>query len=1033
MNVKKLFGVFIAMLCATAFLQAQEKTVTGNVVDQTGVPLPGVNIIVEGTTNGTQTDFDGNYAINVAEGQAIVFTYLGQKTERVVVGTSNTIDVVMQEDAQTLEEVVLIGYGSTSKKLSTNNSVKIASQDTKDIPTPSFQNVLSGRAAGVQVIQNNGKVDAGIDIRIRGVSSISAGDQPLFVVDGVPIFNADQASTGGSLNPLLTIPTSDIESIDILKDASAVAIYGSRGNNGVVLITTKKGKFGAPQITVNTAYGISKETNRREFLNSDQYIELFTEAAVNSTDLLAGFGITDPVGFVQGRFNRYSNGTWENARVNTDWQDEVFRTGYNLDANASISGATEKVNYLFNFGYTETEGILRGNDLQRFTTRLKLDFNVTEKLRLGANISYTRALINRLADDNSFLVPLQAVAQTPISPLQDTDGNLARQFNTGPNGEGFLLYANFLRALALNSRENTQNRILGNLFGEYQIFDGLKYRSEFGYDWINQAEYTFFGPGSPFDSTDGTGTSTNFNNVNFNLANYLTFNKDFGEHNLNFTGGIEYQQGDSDGNSVTGIRFPLGLTTIRSAGEITGGDSFESKYTLLSYFARLGYSFNEKYLVNASFRRDGSSRFGINEQWGNFSSISGAWIVTEEGFLQDNEVLTFLKLRAGWGQAGNFEIGNFAARSRFTARTFNQNPGITFAQTVNPNLTWETSDGFDVGFDFGLWGNALSGEINYYSKDIEDLLFNENIPGSSGNNQVLRNIGNMRNSGIEITLRSTIVDNGDFTLSLNTNLTTLNNEITSLPNGNDIITGVNILREGETINSFFIREFAGANPDNGDALYFLNGATTSTTPTPNQPAGTTNSFNEANRIIAGSPIPDLIAGFGGSATYKNFDFSFTFQGEFGASIFNGGGRFMSASADFFDNQTSDQLRRWQQPGDITDVPQARLFAGNGTGDSTRYLDENDFVRLRNITLGYSFPTSITERMGMDNLRIYLTGFNILTFTDYEGWDPEARRDDFARPANITVGGAGAGTILTGQEFYSAPPPKTITLGLNVNF
>jgi len=979
---------------------AQEKTISGTISDQSGMPLPGVNIILKGTTTGTQSDFDGNYSINASVGDVLTFTYLGLVTQEITVGASNTINVTMTEDISVLDEVVVVGFGTQSKRKLTDNVVNIKSTDIANVPNPSVINNIAGKAAGVQVSQGNGKVEAGLNVRIRGQSSISAGTQPLYVLDGIPLINVDESNNGAPTNPLLTLSPNEIESIDILKDASSAAIYGARGANGVVIITTKKGKEGKAKFSVNLSNGVSSRANSRDWLNAAQYIELYTEAAVNSTALLASFGIADPIAFVEGRFDRYANGTdWRNLAVDTDWEDLALRDGYTRDADFSVSGGNATTTYFFSGAYNDTKGIVQGNNLDRISVRMNIQHKLSDKFNTGMNMNYSRVDIDRIANDNAFVTPLQAIAQPAISPafLDNGDPN--------PN----TLYPNFLLQ-DKNAFYNTIiRRVTGRVFANYTIIDGLTVNTDFGYDLYGQTEDSFTGRLAPFQSTNGEAFASNVNSESYNFSNYISYDVKLPQdHDLNVVVGTEFNRAKRRFTSVTGIQFPTDdFQTINSAAEITAGSGSLTEYSFVSYFARATYSYKDKYLFKASVRRDGSSRFGKNSQFGTFTAFSGGWILSEEDFLRDSETISFLKLRASYGEVGNAEIGNFAALGLFQGVSYNQRPGIAPTQPGNSQLSWESSQQTDVGVEFGLFDSRITGELAYYNKDTDGLLFASPLPGSSGASSINQNIGRLKSKGIEFSFQTKNIVTKDLEWTTNFNIGQNDNNIVSLPDGNDVITGRNILREGEVANAFYLIEYAGVDPANGDALYNLNDGS----------GGTTTNPNSAERIIAGNPFPEWIGGLTNTIRYKNIDFSFTLQGEFGASIYNGGGRFQSANADFFDNQSTDQLRRWQNPGDITDVPQARLFGGNGTANSTRYLESGDFIRLRNITLGYTLPDDVLNKMGFSNVRVYLSGFNLLTFTNYDGYDPESRADS---------GGIG-------QVFYSAPAAKTVALGLNLTF
>lgn len=981
---------------------AQEKTITGTVVDEQGMPLPGVNVIVQGTTTGTQTDFDGNYSVRATEGQTLEFSYVGyQKLERQV-DASNVINVTMMEDASQLEEVVVVGYGTQSKRKLTDNISKLTSEDISEIPTPSIQNAIAGKAAGVQVSQINGKVEGGVNIRIRGVASIGAGSEPLYVLDGVPLINNDESNNGAPTNPLLTLSSNEIESIDILKDASAAAVYGSRGANGVVIITTKKGRQGKGRFSLNYSTGVSTPTNKREWLNTDEYIELFTEAAVNSYGEEAG---TD---YIEGIFDFLAAGTdWRNREVDTDWQDLAFQTGYTTDADVSVSGGDDKTLYFFSGAYNNTTGIITGNELERFTARTNVSHRFSDRFQAGMNLAYSRTEIDRIANDNAFVNPIQAIAQPAMSPAYLENGE------PNPN----TLYANFLLHDRHSFYITNIRRVTGKVFAEYSFFPSLKFNTDFGYDLYYQTEDSYVGRMAPFQSTNGEGYASSVGTESYVSSNYFTYSDILSDiHNLEVVAGMEYNLTNRRFQSVTGIQFPSGdFQTIGGAAEIIAGNGTLTGNRFLSYFARGTYSLYDRYLLKASIRHDGSSRFGAEEQFGTFSSLAAGWIISEEEFLRNNETLSFLKLRASWGQTGNANIGDFASRGLYGAVSYNQRPGITPIQAENSFLTWESVNQYNFGVDMGFLNDRITAEVDYYVKESDGLLFSVPLPGTSGQSSILQNVGLMENRGIEFAINTKNVVKDNFTWSTNFNLAQNENEVKRLPNqGADIITGRNILREGEPISAFFLIEYAGVDVDNGDALYYTNVADADG----NLSRETTNNPNEARRVVAGRPFPLWIGGLTNTMNFGGFDFSFTFQGEWGVDIYNGGGIYQSANADYFDNQSRDQLRRWQQPGDITDVPEARLFGSNGTINSTRYLHEADFIRLRNITFGYSLPEQTVSSIGLERMRVYFTGFNLLTFTDYEGYDPEARSD------------AGSGP---GVDFYSAPAAKTFSVGVNINF
>ncbi|MGY3793694.1 SusC/RagA family TonB-linked outer membrane protein [Aquimarina sp. 433] len=997
------YNLLMLVFFISGIAMAQQRSISGSIKDNKGIPLPGVNILIKDTNRGTQSDFDGMYTIEAASGETIMFSFLGYITKEIVLNNQNIIDVILDEDVSALEEVVVVGFGTQSRRKITANIASISSDEINEIPTPSLQSSLTGKAAGVQVTQLNGKVEGGIKVRVRGVATISSSQEPLYVVDGIPITNADESINNSPINPLIALNPNDIESIDILKDASSAAIYGARGTNGVIIITTKQGKRGKTKVSLNSSYGISSATNKRDWLNAEQYVELMTESALNAGFSQAG---------IEGQFDFYANGLdWRNGEVDTDWQELALVDGSVQDFGVSVSGGSEKTRFYMSTAYNNTDGIVRGNELERYSFRTNIDHTLSKKFKVGTNASISKSIIDRIANDNAFATPLQAIAQSPLSPAYLEDG-------ITPNNESTEYY-NFLGDEFNGSFKTNIWRILANTYAEYQILPDLSFRSEIGYDFLSQVAERFSGSLTQSASVGGFGTVNAVQTEKYNLNNYFTYAKRFDNtFDLETTVGMSYEDSQRRLQFAQGQGFPSDdLQTLNSAAEITAGGSTRTRFNFLSYFGRATLSIADKYLLKASLRYDGSSRFGEENRFGWFPAVSAGWIVSEESFLNNSEILSLLKLRGSWGITGNAGIGNFASLSLFQGTPYNQRAGLAPTQLGNPALKWEKTTQYDIGLDFGILNNRISGEIDYYEKATDDLLLNEPVPGTSGFPNITRNVGEIKNSGFEFVINTKNIVSSDASWSTSLNLSTIDNEVTNLPGG-DIIAGRNIVREGETVSSFYLVEFAGADPANGDALFIRNTVNADGT----IDRSTTNNFNEASRVIAGSPYPDLIAGLTNNVTYKGIDFSFTFQGEWGASIYNNGGRFQSGNARFFDNQTTDQLRRWQQPGDITDVPQARLFSTNGQQASTRYLQESDFIRLRNLTLGYTVPQEVTKKFYMERIRIYFTGFNLLTFTDFDGYDPESTAD-FNGNSNIQVG----------ETFYSAPPAKTYTLGINIDF
>jgi TonB-linked SusC/RagA family outer membrane protein len=1013
---------------------AQERVITGRVTSQDdGSSLPGVNVVVKGTSTGSVTDADGKYSLSVpSSGGALVFSFIGLKTMEIEIGDRIVVDVQLGLDITQLSEIVVVGYGSQVKQDVTGNIASVKGEILRGIPVPSFDQAIQGRAAGVFVEAGNGKLGQGIKVRIRGSSSVSASNEPLYVVDGIPITSQNLSSSTAATNPLVDINTNDIESVEILKDASAAAIYGSRAANGVVLITTKRGKSGKTNFNLGYFVGTSAPTNKREWLNTQEYVELFTEANGGLTTSLIN------------RFNRYgaapssqasgvAHASWATpgtpGYVDTNWEDQV----YNKDAgisqlDLSINGGTDKTKFFISGGYTNQKGILVANSLDRINGRVNLDHQATDRLSLGINFSLSRTINNRLSDDNSFSTPMQIIALSPMTPVIDPRTNLpsgALDLATGNPNTNYPLYYNPLLNKEYGTRPTTVFRNLGSAYAAYKIFEGLTFRSEFGYDLLFQNEEQYFGKETARNQAtpNGFGFNASTQVFNYSTNNFLRFTKTLSEvHNLEVIGGISYQESNTKYNSVTGQQFPSNsYQKVTSAASITAGSSTETAFSFLSYFARANYKLKNRYLLALSGRVDGSSRFGSDKRYGFFPAASVGWVLTEENFFQSAKgFVDFLKLRASYGITGNAEIGNFPSAGLFSGDAgYAGIPGQRPSQLPNPNLKWEETAQTDIGIDFGLFNSRITGELDYYVKNTSDLLLNVNLPGNSGYRTQTRNVGTLENKGFEIVINSENLV-GNFKWSTSINYARNMNKILNLDK--QIITGSFLSRtqEGESIGIFFGPKYAGVDPANGDALYEIINPDGSIT--------NTNDYNLATQQKLGNSNPDFIAGITNNLSFKGIELSFLFQGVFGNKVYNGGGKFMSANGDFFDNQSKDQLRRWRNPGDVTDVPQARLFGANGTGESSRYLSDATYIRLRTITLSYNLPNSVVSRLRVNKCRIYASAQNLLTITDYKSWDPEVNSDTYSVNGNGTPNNTNQGI-----DFYSAPQAKTITFGVNIGF
>lgn len=1007
--------VLAFLILSVQMLLAQNKVLTGKVTDNNGAPIAGASIMEKGTKHGTTTTNDGSFSLTVSDkSKTLVVSAVGYQTQDLAISGSSYQISLKAGEAQNLNEVVVVGFGTKIKKDLTGNIARVKGSEIANTPVANFNSALQGRASGVFVEANSGKVGEGIKVRIRGAGSLSASNDPLYVVDGVPL-NTD----GLSGNSLADINFNEIESFDILKDASAAAIYGSRAANGVVLITTKKGRAGKTLLNVNAQFGVNNPTHHRAFLDAKEYIDLLREAATNS-DHIEGVDPSNPaeypgswLEFAERRLTRYSGySNWHNVETNTNWEKLAYNTHSRtkiIDINAS--GGTDKTKFYISGGYSNQDGILVGNNFDRFSSRINLEHEATNRLKLGINLGLSKTQGHRVGIDNQFYTPMQLVALSPVTPVRDQDGNLYdRPVTTYYNGLIELENSNYL---------STTYRNLGNMYLNYKLLSNLTFRTEYGIDLLQQNDERFYGSKTIIgESTNGYAESNWYRAFTYNTNNYFNYQKQFGGvHNIDATLGMSFQKYTANFTNVYGEDFPVdALRTLASAGRITGGTSTLTESSFLSYFARANYKFKDKYLLNVSGRVDGSSKFGKDNKYGFFPAVSAGWILTEEDFLKSSTWLSFLKIRGSYGLTGNADgFGNFPQLGLYGAAKYNNVSGLVPTQLANPKLKWEKSQETDFGFDFGLFNNRISGEVDYYVRNTKDLIYDVPVPGTSGFTTQTVNVGAMQNKGFEFVINSTNFKGKFFSWNTSFNLSNNKNKITKLDGEQTLIPGndgryLNSLMVGQSIGVFYGPKFAGADPANGDALYYEQDGKTKT-----------NDYNDAGNFVVGDPNPDWIGGLNNTFSFKGFELNVLFQGVFGNQILNGAGGFMSASFDWFDNQTKDQLRRWQNAGDVTDVPQLRLGYGNGTGASSRYIENGSYVRLKNVSFSYSIPAKALSRLKIRSAKLYVTGVNLATFTKYTGWDPEVNTD--YRSTNRNQGG----------DFYSAPQIKSVTFGINLGF
>ncbi len=988
--MRKLKGILLCLtLLSWHALLAQNKEITGKIVDsKDNTPLGGVTVKAKNANANTISQADGSFRIAVpATVTTLVFSYIGFTDQEVTIGES-TIVVTLQRADQSLSEVIVVGYGTKIKRDVTASIAKVSNKEFANLPLPTFESALQGRAAGVFINSGSGKLGQGLKIRVRGISSITASTQPFIVIDGVPVVTEALGSYTEPDNPLAMLNPDDIESIEVLKDAASSAIFGARASNGVILVTTKSGKVGRTKVNFGIATGWSEPTKKQTFLSSTQYKELFSAAAINE-------------GYVpEDEFEAESGTTDWNGTTNSNWADKAFQSGYVRQYNFSLNGGDARTRFLVSASWNDQEGIIIDNKLTRGNGRINIDHTINNRFKVGVNLSLAKSVNNRVSADNNFTNPLQINALPPLHPIYQADGT----------AKPATLYYNYLIDHEHASREATSYRSLSNAYGEFRIMPNLVFRSQVGLDWLNLQEEEYLGretlDGAPGCSAyNGQVTSTK---VNF--TNTLNFNKTIKErHNIDACAGIEYQYGKTTDVDATGIGFPSNkFTKISSATDITDASSSETEFAFASYFARVNYKLNDKYLFGASFRVDGSSRFGENTKYGSFPAVSAGWILSEENFLRNSNVLSFLKFRASWGKTGNAEIGNYPWRSLVGATDYANIPGLITVQIGVPDLTWEKATQIDFGFDFGLLDNRISGEIDYFKKKTTGLLMAAPIPSVTGFTTITKNIGSLENHGFEFTLNAAIL-RGDLGWNVSANISTYKNEITELASPvQPASRTLGRLAVGQPFGQFYGKKYAGVDPANGDALYMKADGTTTAV------------YSQGVDTIVGDPNPDFYGGFNNRFTYKGFDLDIQCQFVKGGDLYNIAGFFQSVNGDYFDNQTVDQMNYWRKPGDITNIPQPRLYAGNGAGKSSRWVQDGSYFRVKSVNFGYNFPRNVLSRWKIDNARVYVAALNLFTFTKYVGYDPEI---------NTTY----TGDVNLGHDFYTPPQAKTISIGINVGF
>jgi len=999
---KGLLSIFIALFAFSSLAFAQERTVTGKIMSvEDGSTLPGVNVLVKGTNTGTISDINGGFRITVPSNDAILqFSYVGFTTQEVPVGSQSTIDVSLAADYTEISEVVVVGYGTQRKEALTGSVATVGSDKLEQLPNATFQDALQGNVAGVQVTASDGAPGGAVNVRVRGIGSITAGNEPLYVIDGIPVTSGSITQTDfgngeRSSNVLAALNPNDIESLTILKDAASTAIYGSRGANGVVLITTKSGSKGKAKIDLRTQVSVSDFAfnNLLEPLNRDQYTELYLEGRVN-----AGTHTPEEA---QALFNQQFP---ENA--NTNWLEELSQRGITQQYDLSASGGTENLTYFISGGYFDQEGLVKENKLERFTGRANISAQLTKKLRITNNINLSYFTQRGITDGTAWEAPFYlSYLLAPTIPVFDEQGRYYgdhKSFFMGGNNPVGQLYD--------NTRELQQTRIINNLSANYEIMEGLTFNTAWSFDILNIDEFIFenarYGDGR---NIGGFGNEGRTDVINWLGTQTLQYGKTFNQkHNLDVLLGYEAQKVVEDGveNQAEGFSHP-NLRTLNTAANPTQSGSYRTEYSFNSYFTRINYDFDSKYFLSASLRRDGSSRFGPDVRWGTFWSVGGGYTISQESFMQGLTFIDNLKLRASYGVTGNASIGNFPWAGLYAFnREYDGSPGAAPDQVANPSLTWESQENFNVGMDFNMFGNRLTGTVDYFIRTSSDLILDNPLSYTTGFRDIQENVGDMQNSGVELALNGQIVRGTDFNLSVGANIAFITNEITKLPS--PIPDGTKRREEGRDFQEFWLFGWAGVNPADGAPLWYTDASKTETT----------SDINEAERFYDGkSATPDFNGGANLSASYKNFSFNIQLNYQIGGYLYDAPGWVIHGDGRFTPRSTSTWAfnNRWRQPGDQALFP--RHSWGNrsasNTRNSSRYLFQGDFIRVRTINFAYDLPSSFVNKLKLRSVRTYINLNNFFTWVadDNLHFDPEQ--------------------TINGVYNTITPIPKTASFGVNI--
>ncbi|SEJ15840.1 TonB-linked outer membrane protein, SusC/RagA family [Myroides marinus] len=1026
----------LLLLCNIAV--AQQIKVTGVVNEVDGASLPGVSVIVKNSTKGVQTDLDGKYVIEVSEGDILAFEYVGFKSQSIKVGKQHIININLQSESESLDDIVIVAYGAQKQKAVVGAISQVKSDVLDKQVATSVVSALQGTVSGVNIINSSSQPGESPTIRVRGIGSINASADPLIILDGAPY--------SGNLN---AISADQIEAINVLKDASSTALYGSRGANGVILIKTKMGKRNAaPDVNIKLSSGVAFDAVKtHEVLDTKGYTQYLWEGRKNNYQYVLGqdevtarknasdglvsyfgynpFGTNQPVDY-NGNWTVKNPLLWE-----TDWKKELQRNqAFRNEYNFNIAGGGDKTTYFLSANYLNQDGMIKTSNFERTTVRLNIESQVTDWLQVGANTAYSSSNQNFPTQSGTNLYsPMNWIYAMPsVYPVYkrdlngqvvyDAEGgaiydygnasskdiNSVRPIMSGENAAGILFNNS-----TINRRANTS----WNGFAKLDLAEGLYFRTNLSYEKydydVKEYNNSQYGQAS---SVKGRVSRVKDTSETLNFINTLHYDKAFGEHHIAADGIFEAYSFKKDFLNTSTTGFLPGNTEIGSGTSLEGIGGYAVEDRLTSYLGRLSYDYKNKYFIEGSFRRDASTRFDKSVRKGNFYSVGGSWIVSSENFLVDSKYIDLLKLRASYGELGNNNLKDkYFPYLRLFETGYNQldNPGVILGDLADPLLTWEKTASFNVGVDFSLFNNRIEGSVDYYKKRSIDLLFAVPKAPSTGNLEILSNAGTIENYGLEVSLTSHNVRTKDWKWDTSLNFSIDRNKITSLTQ-DSFISGLNRWEEGRSLYDFYLREWAGVDPNDGYGMCYKDVVDGN-----GQVIGkeTTKDYNEATRYYNKSALPKLVGGFNTTLAYKNFDFSAFFNFSLGGYIYDNdyAGLMNGMSTGY--QSSPDIANRWQKPGDITNIPVIINSTNNFAATSTRFLYKNNYLRLKALTLGYTLPIESLGKLKLKQARVYVQGENLLTFQSHKGIDPEQ--------------------AINGVTNYRVPLSATLSVGLNINF